>query len=285
MSNEYPPETNPEETLENIRAKSEKVVPSEEQSAETPSTESEDEEVKKEKIEEVKNALNQKYDQLQMRVADEGKQQYHGTAGTTEKQHNTSWWKKIALPLFGLVGAMAVPQTSEGKSAEDTLIKKNTIEAPATKKAAERDPLDLKQYEKFGIRKAVLLETSDTTKYVLLVSIPEYKSYGDVFTILKKAGLTPASTTTMDEAVLKNEEIFREWKFVISLKETVNKRGKTSYSTVSWDDLSKSFIGESREVTLPQKGEGVIPTSAFDSNYDRYTFIVEVPVSKTAAYK
>ncbi|MBP6857949.1 MAG: hypothetical protein KBC11_02020 [Candidatus Pacebacteria bacterium] len=175
---------------------------------------------------------------------------------------------------------------NKGKNVEnagDSTIKNNKIEnfADSTEKSKE---VDFKKYEQFGISHIEKLESNDKENDIFLVSVPEYKSYGDVFNVLNKAGLTPVSTEKMDEAVSMNQDLFKKAGSIISLNEVVNKLGNPSYSTVTWDKKANTFHGESREIQVmkAKKGEQF---SNFDSDYDRYNFIVKAPKEKTADYE
>ena len=193
------------------------------------------------------------------------------------KKAPTNKLKNWAIGVFGGILSLGAVKESKAATPTDSLNKKPLIEAtftPADSLEAKK-MFDTRKYEQFGISRADLLESNDPTKNILLVSIDEYKSYGEVFKILKKAGLTPSSTQTMDKVMSMNEDMFKRSGAVISLDEIVNKLGNPSYNTMTWDKKGNSFHGESREVQVMKsnkKQEG----SNFDSDYDRYRFIVEV---------
>lgn len=189
------------------------------------------------------------------------------------------YWKKAAMVTAFTSGGMLASQKASATGEPTDSLKTKTLTektmTPSDSSKAEKS-FDIKKYEQFGISRADLLESNDPTKDILLVSIDEYKSYGEVFNILKKAGLTPSSTQTMDKMRDMNEDMFKRSGAVISLDEMVNKLGNPSYSTMTWDKKANSFHGESREIQVmksSKKEEG----SNFDSDYDRYRFIVEVP--------
>lgn len=230
----------------------------------------------------IKYRLSETADAIRDAQAKKGKEVERWDTGTSyiatqqPKTHNGLRNKFMA----GLIGVASVLGFSSKAKAGGT--PENSSKKPETEKILPSDsvesekPFDPKKYEQFGIYHVERLETTDSTKEVLLVSIPEYKSYGDVFATLKKAGLTPASTETMNKAMAMNEAIFKKAGAVISLDEIVDKLGNPSYNTVTWDKKTNSFHGESREIQV-MKTDRKESLSNFDSDYDRYSFIVELP--------
>ncbi len=209
------------------------------------------------------------------------------------KKSTPGWWKKAMVTLFG-AGAIASSQGAKAAEYGDTTLKKESVAAKFATTTETAPVFDHKKYEQFGISYIEKLESNDNTKDVFLIAIPEYKSYGDVFKVLKKSGLSPASTETMDNALVLNEDLFRKAGSVISLKETVDKLGNQSYNTLTWDKKGNAFHGESREAQIMKGNEKKgkkkgnesydMGGSSFDSDYDRYFFIVESPKT-TASYE
>ncbi|MCC7436395.1 hypothetical protein IT402_00775 [Candidatus Nomurabacteria bacterium] len=190
----------------------------------------------------------------------------------------------------GLVGLATMLGFAQKANAGNTNPEDSLGRKPLTEKINPADSienskeLDLRKYEKFGISHIEKLESNDKENDIFLVSINEYKSYGDVLNVLKKASLTPVSTEKMDEAVSMNQELFKKAGSVMSLSEVVNKLGNPSYNTITWDKKANAFHGESREIQVmkAKKGEAF---SNFDSDYDRYNFIVKAPKEKTTSFE
>lgn len=235
------------------------------------------------KIAEIKQSISVKKSIAEaLEKKDDGSQSFTDSRQPSEKK---PWISRVPF-MLGLAGLLGLAPKAEGQDMAKTVPSK-TPDIAMTKGAPgdfiKNTPIDLKKYEQFGISRADELKTNDTTKHILLISIPEYRNYGDVFTILKKAGLEPSSVETMDEAAIMNEEIFKKAGSVISLKERVNKLGKPSFSTITWDERNNEFNGESREIQVMKGGPSKKNTSNFDSDFDRYRFVVEVPKEVTIA--